>query len=121
MTAQGVDWIIPCPYCGIPSHLHTVGIGPDGGLVHHCQMCGPRELGIKEVAIAWARGEAVAERLRDEGIFYSETAIEPMFRDAEGRWYGVWTRERIRPNPVPAGCCDRFGRDDRYYRQEESR
>ena len=118
MTAEGVDWIIPCPYCGIPSHLHTVGIGPDGGLVHHCQMCGPRELGIKEVAIAWARGEAVAGRLRDEGIFYSETAIEPMFRDAEGRWYGAWTRERIHPNPMPVGCCDRFGKDDFLFRGE---
>lgn len=118
MTVQGVDWIIPCPYCGIPSHLHTVGIGPDGGLVHHCQMCGPRELGIREVAIAWARGEAISERLRDEGIFYAETAIEPMFRDSEGRWFGKWTRSRVHPNPVPVGCCDRFGKDDLLLRGE---
>ena len=118
MSLQGVDWIIPCPYCGIPSHLHTVGIGPDGGLVHHCQMCGPRELGIKEVAIAWARGEALSRRLRESTVRYPEQALEPMFRDAEGRWYGIWTRERIRPNPVPVGCCDRFGKDDFLFRGE---
>lgn len=111
MTAQGVDWIVPCPYCGIPSHLHTVGIGPDGGLVHHCQQCGPRSLDIREVAIAWVRGEAVAERLRGSGD-YPELRAEPMFRDSEGRWFGKWTRERKRPKEVPAGMCDRFGKDD---------
>ena len=111
MTATGVDWIVPCPYCGIPSHLHTVGIGPDGGLVHHCQQCGPRSLDVREVAIAWVRGEAIAERLRGSGD-YPELRAEPMFRDDKGQWFGKWTRERKRPKEVPAGMCDRFGKDD---------
>ena len=114
MTVEGVDWIIPCPYCGCPSHLHTHGIGAGGGMTHHCQQCGSRELTAKDVAIAWARGEAVFERERQSGHGCSESGIEPMFRDAEGRWYGVWTRQRMHPKPLPYGCCDRFGKNDRY-------
>ena len=95
---NGVEVVIPCPYCNGPSTLFT-GRDPRTGeawLDHECPRCGGRQVDEVQMALGWARHEARAG-----------TMIEPLYRH-EGRWFGRTTGEEFLLAPVPEGECDYF-------------
>ena len=95
----GIEVVIPCPYCNGPSTLFTSRDPRTGEawLDHECPRCGGRQVPEAQMALGWARYEAIAEAV----------GIEPLYRH-EGHWYGKWTGEEFELAPVPEGECDEF-------------
>lgn len=95
----GIDIIVPCPYCRTPSHLFT-GRDPSTGeawLDHECSRCGGRQVPEVQMALGWARYEAVK----------GPADIEPLYRH-ESHWYGKVTGREYHLPEVPEGECGWF-------------
>lgn len=98
MTA-GVDFVIPCPYCQTPSFLWTSRDPRTGKalLDHDCPRCGPRTVEEEQMALGWARYEAM------EGC----ARLEPLYRH-DGQWFGKFTGQEYDLPEVPEDACDRY-------------
>lgn len=127
-----IDYVVPCPYCRRPSTL-IAGNSRDGPYAyHHCQYCGGREESAVQTVMGWARHEALHARvleakieaekagdLRTAGLLSEAlggSEEEPVARDEDGVWFGLWSGTVYDLPPVPEGECDRFASEyDRYH------